>query len=80
MALRPERRVELWSDMFGVSVPSLRAIRHAEAERIAYLTEQQQAKLLAAYSECSAPVMVLLCETSLRTQEALRLEWRCVDW
>jgi hypothetical protein len=34
--------------MFGASVPPLRAMRHAEAERIAYLTEQQQAKLLTA--------------------------------
>jgi integrase len=24
--------------------------------------------------------MVVLCETGLRTQEALRLDWRCVDW
>jgi integrase len=68
------------AEEFGVSVPPLRAIRHAEVERIAYLTEQQQATLLAAYTPAAAPVMVILCHTGMRSQEALRLDWRCVDW
>jgi integrase len=68
------------ADEFGITVPSLRAIRNAEAERIAYLTKVQEARLLGAYSPWAAPVMVVLCETGLRTQEALRLDWRHVDW
>jgi integrase len=64
----------------GVAVPALRSVRRADGERIAYLTPQQEARLLAAYSRWAAPVMLVLCETGLRTQEALRLDWRQVDW
>jgi integrase len=49
-------------------------------ERIAYLNPQQETRLLAAYSRWAARVMVLLCETGLRRQEALRLDCRHVDW
>lgn len=65
---------------YGVAPPALKAIRGAEVERIAYLTPTQEARLLAAYSRWAAPVMLVLCETGLRTQEALRLDWRHVDW
>ena len=65
---------------YGAAVPALRAIRGAEIERIAYLTPQQEARLLAAYSQWAAPVMLLLCETGMRTSEALRLDWRHMDW
>ena len=65
---------------YGVVVPVLTAIRGAEIERIAYLTRTQETRLLASYSQWAAPVMIVLCETGLRTQEALRLDWRHVDW
>jgi integrase len=68
------------ADEFGIVAPALRAVRGVDGERIAYLTPQQETRLLAAYSQWAAPVMVLLCETGLRTQEALRLDWRHVDW
>lgn len=68
------------ADEFGVTVPSLRAVQNAEGERIAYLTQAQEVRLLAAYTPWAAPVMLVLCETGMRTQEALRLDWRCVDW
>jgi integrase len=68
------------ADEFGIAVPILRAVRDSDAERIAYLTPQQETRLLAAYSQWAAPVMLVLCETGLRTQEALRLDWRQVDW
>ena len=55
-------------------------MRAVDSARIAYLTPQQEVRLLASYSQWAAPVMVLLCETGLRTQEALRLDWRRVDW
>ena len=60
-------------DEFGTTVPTLRAVQNAETERIAYLTKAQEARLLAAYSPWAAPVMLVLCETGMRTQEALRL-------
>jgi integrase len=65
---------------YGVATPVLTAIRGAEVERIAYLTPQQESRLLAAYSRWARPVMAVLCETGLRTQEALRLDWRHIDW
>jgi integrase len=65
---------------YGVATLVLNAIRGAEIERIAYLTPTQEARLLASYSQWAAPVMTLLCETGLRTQEALRLDWRHVNW
>jgi integrase len=55
-------------------------VKGAETERIPYLTSRQEAHLLAAYSAWAAPVMLVLCETGLWTQEALRLDWRCADW
>jgi integrase len=68
------------ADQFGATAPPLRAVKNSEGERIAYLTKAQEARLLAAYNPWAAPVMVVLCETGMRTQEALRLDWRCVDW
>ena len=68
------------ADEFGLAAPSLPPVRGSEVDRIAYLTPQQEARLLAAYSQWAAPVMLVLCETGLRTQEALRLDWRHIDW
>jgi integrase len=65
---------------FGVVVPNLRPVRNAQVDRIAYLTPGQESNLLAAYSDRAFPIMLLLCETGLRTQEALRLDWRHIDW
>jgi integrase len=68
------------AEEFGVAAPTIRAVKGAEVERIAYLNPQQEARLLAAYSAWAAPVMLVLCETGMRTQEALRLDWRHVDF
>jgi site-specific recombinase XerD len=68
------------AEEYGVTVRSLQPVSGVDAERIAYLTPQQEARLLASYSRWAAPVMLVLCETGLRTQEALRLDWRHIDW
>ena len=68
------------AEEFGITVPALRPIRTVEQERIAYLTADQEARLLAAYSPWAGRVALMLCETGMRTQEALRLDWRCVDF
>jgi integrase len=68
------------ADEFEITIPSIRPVRNAEVERIAYLTKVQETALLAAYSPWAAPVMVILCETGMRSNEALRLDWRAVDW
>jgi integrase len=68
------------AEVYGVAMRSLQPVRGADVERIAYLTPQQEGRLLASYSQWAAPVMLVLCETGLRTQEALRLDWRHIDW
>ena len=68
------------AEEYGVAMRSLQPVRGVDVERIAYLTPQQEARLLASYSQWAAPVMLVLCETGLRTQEALRLDWRHIDW
>ena len=68
------------AEEFGITVPALRPVRVVEQERIAYLTMDQEARLLAAYSPWAGRVALMLCETGMRTQEALRLDWRCVDF
>jgi integrase len=68
------------ADEFDVIVPTIRAVKGADPDRIAHLTMQQEARLLAAYSPWAAPVMLILCETGMRTQEALQLDWRHVDF
>lgn len=68
------------AEEFGLEPPRLRAVRGADCERIAYLTPQQEARLLASYNRWAAPVMLILCETGMRTGEALRLDWRHIDW
>jgi len=68
------------ADEFGAAAPSLRPVKGADSERIAHLTRAQEARLLAAYSPWAAPVMLVLCETGMRTSEALHLDWKSVDW
>ena len=40
------------AEEYGTTVPSLPAVRGVEGERIAYLTPQQEGRLLAAYRSC----------------------------
>ena len=76
----PRAALSYGADELGASVPPLRTVRHAEVERIAYLSEREESRLLAAYSPAAARVARFLCETGTRTQETLRLDWRQVDW
>lgn len=65
---------------FAAMAPPLPPVALRDGERIAYLTKAEERRLLASYSQWAAPVMLVLCETGLRTQEALQLDWRNVDW
>ena len=51
-------RPDLWADEFGGATPSRPAVRGVDGERIAYLTSQQEARLLASYSRGEATVML----------------------
>lgn len=48
--------------------------------RIRYLSDAEQEALLAAYTLHVRPIAVTLCFQGLRTGEALRLDWRDVNW
>ncbi len=64
----------------GLPVPSLPTIRQPPRAGVPYLTLPERDRLLAAYSKAAAPVAVVLAFQGLRTQEALRLDWRDVSW
>ncbi|MGB1202992.1 MAG: tyrosine-type recombinase/integrase [Alloalcanivorax venustensis] len=49
-------------------------------ERVRYLTIEEQERLLAAYSPHARPIATMLCFQGCRTQEALQLDWRDVDF
>jgi integrase len=51
-----------------------------EHARVAFLTELEADRLTAAYNPFAQPVAIMLRYQGLRTQEALRLDWRAVDW
>jgi integrase len=64
----------------GVPAPTLPAIAASREERLVYLTEAERAALLRSYSPHAACPVLLLAYQGMRTQEALQLDWRLVDW
>jgi integrase len=56
------------------------AVKAGAHSRIAYLSHREADRLVAAYSPAARPVALVLRYQGLRTQEALRLDWRAVDW
>lgn len=63
-----------------VMAPKLPTVRQRPSDGVRYLTRAEQDRLLAAYSQWAAPVALVLCFGGLRSQEALQLDWRHVDW
>src|SRR6202022_4052377 len=61
----------------AIKLPSVHQPIH---ERVAYLTIDEQDRLLASYNEHARPVATVLCFAGLRTQEALQQDWRNIDW
>jgi len=49
-------------------------------KRVRFLTIDEQEALLAAYVEHARPIALFLCDMGARTQEALQLRWREVDF
>jgi integrase len=64
----------------GKAAPRLPSVQEPTHEVATYLTVAEQDRLLAAYNPSAAPVAMVLCFAGLRTQEALRLDWRHVRW
>ena len=64
---------------FGLICPALPAVKQARHVRVVYLTDAERLALLAAYPPHAGRVATVLAYQGLRTQEALRLDWRNVD-
>ena len=63
----------------GTVAPHLPGVKQRNDDQLVYLTEREAERLLAAYSDVSRPVFIVLAKQGLRTGEALRLDWRHVD-
>jgi len=64
----------------SIPAPSLPPIAASREERLVYLTEAERAAMLRSYSPHAACPVLLLAYQGMRTQEALQLDWRLVDW
>lgn len=66
----------------GIPLPKIARVRvrKHEGERIAYLTKIEADRLIAGYNPHARDVALTLRYQGFRTQEALRLDWRQVDW
>ncbi|HEV7457185.1 MAG TPA: site-specific integrase [Roseococcus sp.] len=71
--------VRLACEAQGAPAPSLPAVEADRGERVSMLTAAERRRLLAAYSPHAACPALLLAHQGMRTQEALRLDWRDVD-
>lgn len=66
---------------YEVPAPRLAGVKGAAGiERAVYLPDEQRRKLLTAYNRHAACPVLLLAYQGLRTQEALQLDWRRVDF
>lgn len=64
----------------GTTAPVLPTVRQSDEERVRFLMPDERDRLLAAYSPNARPVMHVLAWQGLRSQEALRMDWRHVLW
>lgn len=60
--------------------PKIPGVHLEQDERVVYLPDKQRQALLGAYNNAAGRVAVTLAYAGLRTQEALRLDWRYVDF
>lgn len=68
------------ADALGYEKQRLPTVAQKPAEEgTVYLTHAEQERLLAAYNIHAYPVALTLCYQGMRTQEALRMDWRHVS-
>jgi integrase len=63
----------------GFTAPKLPTVAQRAVDGVVYLTLAEQERLLAAYSQWAWPVALVLCYQGMRSQEALRMDWRHVS-
>ena len=63
----------------GFPAPRLPTIEQRHETRIAYLTQEEQVRMLASYNPKAGAVALVLCYQGMRSQEALQMDWRNVD-
>lgn len=66
-------------DQLGIQAPPKLPTIRFNNQKVRFLTELEQERLLAAYNRHVAPVALALAYQGCRTQEALQLRWRHVD-
>ena len=67
------------AEMLEIDVPRLKPVRFSN-ERVRFLAIDEQERLLAAYTKHVRPIATALCFQGLRTGEALRADWRDIQW
>ncbi|MDD2794396.1 site-specific integrase [Acidocella sp.] len=68
------------TEALDAPLPKIPAVTGKTEQTLRTLTDQERTALLAAYNPAAAPVFLTLAYQGLRTQEALRLDWRHVFW
>ena len=63
-----------------VTAPKIRRTERVQNRRIRFLTKTEESRLLAAYAPHVRPIAETLCWQGLRIGEAMRLDWRDVNW
>ncbi|WP_415454985.1 tyrosine-type recombinase/integrase [Acetobacter persici] len=68
------------SEVRGISIPQIAPIKRDTRISTAYLSKEDQEKLIAAYADYARPIAITLCFQGIRSGEAIRLDWRYVDF
>ncbi|MBB2172833.1 site-specific integrase [Gluconacetobacter asukensis] len=64
----------------GVVAPRISVVKQKTQEVAAWLTKAEQDRLLESYADHVRPIALVLCFQGLRSAEALRLDWKHVDF
>jgi integrase len=67
------------STALGFPPMRLPTVAQRAVDGVVYLTRAEQERMLAAYTRWAWPVVLTLCYQGLRSQEALRMDWRHVS-
>lgn len=69
------------AEALSIPAPRLPGVRGAGGvERVVYLTDDERRRLLSAYNPHAACPVLILAYQGMRTQEALRMDWRWVSF